>query len=222
MPRRTTLRTCPTCSRAMVHLSLHVCPEQPSIVAWLAAHLPHPTRPGCILPCNEFEMLDNQPIGAPALKRAYGSWAALAKRYGLQCPTARGGKGAGAATGGVTGMGPASRAELYRLADLLHGGAFGPSYSEYCVYAERVPLTADGLQKRFGTWANVLTAAGLRQGARGEYHRAAHARRKANHNQNERRSLERNDEPISRDYTGIPVFPNPRQLPTGGVAWTVR
>ena len=223
MPRRNTLRICPTCSRAMVHLSLRVCPEQPTIVAWLTQHLPHPTRAGYIVPMNEYDTIPDKPLDSSALKRAYSSWAGLAARYGLQCPGANGGKAPGAATGGVTGMDPASRAELHRLADLLHGGEFGPSNSEYAMYAENVPLTAWGIEKRFGTWGGVLAAADLRHGTRSEYINAAHARRKAHQApQNARRSLDRGDEPISREYVGIPVMPTPRQLPSGGVAWTVR
>lgn len=226
MPRRNILRACPTCGRAMAHLSLHVCPETPAIVAWLTEHLPHPTRTGYILPQYEYDATPDKPLDSTALKRAYGSWAGLAQRYGLQCPTARGGKSPGAATGGVVGLDPVSRAELHRLADLLHGGDFGPSFSEFAVYAEDVPLTASGLEKRFGGWGAVLAAADLRHGSRSEYHHAANGRRKAHQRpQNERRgrgSFDRGDEPISRDFTGIPVFPNPRTLPTGGLVWTVR
>lgn len=222
MPHRTTLRVCPTCSRAMVHLSLHVCPEQPAIVARLKQVLPHPTRPGYILPQNEYDAMSDNPLGSPALKRAYGSWSGLAVRYGLQCPPMISGKSPGAATNGVVGMDPASRAELHRLTDLLHDGDFGPSFSEFAVYAEDAPLKASGLEKRFGTWGAVLAAAGLRHGTRSEYVRAANARRVMHQGQTTRGSLDRGDEPISRDYTGIPVLPNPRLLPSGGVAWTVR
>ena len=222
MLRRHTLRTCPTCSRAMVHLSLHVCPEQPSIVAWLTQALPHPTRLGYIVPQYVYDIMPDKPLDASALKRVYGSWAGVAQRYGLQCPVARGGKAPGAATGGVAGLDDVSRAELYRLADMLHDGEFGPSNNEYVMYAENVPLTAWGLEKRFGTWGGVLAAAGLRHGTRSEYINAAHARRKAHQAQNARGTLDRGDEPISREYVGIPVMPTPRQLPSGGVAWTVR
>ena len=223
MPRQNTLRTCPTCKRVMAHLSLHVCPETPAIVAWLTAQLLHPTRPGYILPQYEYDALDHKPLDSSALKRAYGSWSGLAARYGLQCPIARGGKAPAAATNGVLNMDPISRAELHRLAQELHGGDFGPSLSEFQQYAVGAPMKARGLEKRFGTWSGVLAAADLRHGSRSEYHRAANARRRTHTvSQNERRNFDRGDEPISRDYTGIPVMPTPRQLPSGGVAWTVR
>lgn len=223
MARRDRLHACPTCHRTMVHLALHVCPEQPAIITWLTANLPHPTRPGYILPQNEYEAMVYKPLESSTLKRAYGSWAGLARRYGLQCPPARSGKAPAAATNGVAGMDPASRAELHRLADLLHAGAFGPSFSEYAVYASDAPIGPSGLEKRFGTWGAVLAAAGLRHGTRSEYHRAANGRRRAQTaNQNERSSLDRGDEPISRERVGIPVLPTPRALPSGGVAWTVR
>lgn len=216
---------CPQCGIRTGKLSLHVCPESPAIAAWLAQNLPNPSRPGYIIVQTDYDAIEHKPLWASALKRAYGSWAGLARRYGLQCQPSRGST-PGMKTGGIPGMDPASRVELHRLADLLHGGDFGPSFSEYSVHAEDAPLTASGLEKRFGTWGAVLAAADLRHGSRSEYHHAANARRKAHQRpQNERRgrgSFDRGDEPISRDFTGIPVLPNPRMLSSGGVAWTVR
>jgi hypothetical protein len=219
------LVVCPQCGIRTGKLGLHVCPEEPTIVAWMARNLPNPSRPDYIIVQTDYDAIEHKPLGASALKRVYGSWAGLARRYGMKCQPSRG-SAPGMKTGGVVGMDPVSRAELHRLADLLHAGDFGPSFSEFAVHAEDAPLTASGLERRFGTWGAVLAAADLRHGSRSEYHHAANSRRKTHQRpQNERRgrgSFDRGDEPISRDFTGIPVFPNPRTLPTGGVAWTVR
>lgn len=216
---------CPTCKRMFRQLTLHICPEEPSIAAWLAETLPSPTRTGYIITLREYEAIEQPVVGAPVLKRVYGSWEGTAARFGLKCPPAKGGrKAAMEKRGDPGGIDPASMAELHRLAQELHGGAFGPSRSEYLRFAGGTVLTAFGLEKRFGgSWRAVLTAAGLRGGTRSEYHHAAMDRRKEHQaNQNERGSLDRGDEAISRETVGLPVLPNPRRLASGGVAWMVR
>ncbi len=207
--------TCQRCGLTRHNMYRHVCPEDPAIVAWLAAHLPDPRDPERIISSFEYQKIDNPPISYNAIGTAYGSWVGLAARYGLKLRRPQPGE--------APELDTASRNELHRLADVLHGGAFGPSFSEHVMYAENAPLLASGLEKRFGGWRNVLEAAGLRHGTRSEYYCAANARRRANQvPQNARRSLDRGDEPISREYTGIPVMPEPRRLASGGVAWTVR
>lgn len=217
--------TCPTCQGVFRQLAQHICPEEPIIAAWLAENLPSRTRLGYIITLSEYEAIDGPMVGAPVLKRVYGSWEGTAARFGLKCPPAKGGrKLAMQRRGDPGGIDPASMAELHRLAIELHDGQFGPSRSEYLRFSSATILTAHGLEKRFGgSWGLVLDAAGLRIGSRSEYHHAANGRRKTHQaNQNERCSLERGDEPISREYTGLPVMPTPRRLDSGGVAWTVR
>jgi hypothetical protein len=194
-----------------------VCVKEPVVHAWLAQNLPDPDAPRYILPAYKFDLL-NPPVSRGPLESHYGTWRNLAAAFGLLMRTrARGER--------VMELDPDVAAELRRLADELHGGAFGPSTSEYDMYRSPGAIMTHGLQHRHGAWADVLALAGLRVGTMSEYQRASFVRRKANQaNQNERgcASLERGDEPISREYTGLPVFPNPRQLPSGGVAWTVR
>ena len=217
--------TCPLCERGYSHLAQHICPEEPVISAWLAENLPSQVRPGYIITLREYEAIEGPMVGAPVLKRVYGSWEGTAARFGLKCPPAKGGRRAAMAKRGDTGgIDPASMAELHRLAQELHAGGFGPSRSEYLRFAVATILTAHGLEKRFGgSWRAVLTAAGLRIGDRGEYHHAAMDRRKEHQaNQNERRGLDRGDEPVDREFAGVPVLPNPRRLPSGGLAWQVR
>lgn len=217
--------TCPMCKHVFRQLAQHICPEEPVIAAWLAENLPSTSRPGYIITLREYEAIEMPMMGAPALKRVYGSWEGTAAHFGLKCPPAKGGRRAAMIKRGDDGgIDPSSMAELHRLANELHDGKFGPSRSEYLRFATPALLTAHGLEKRFGgSWRAVLTAAGLTIGERGEYHHAANGRRKLHQvKQNERRGLDRGDEAISREYTGLPVLPVPRQLPGGGVAWTVR
>lgn len=220
------LQNCPTCGHEFYHLALHICAESPHIAAWLAANLPNPKRAGYILSRSEYDCIPDKPIDSSALRRAYVSWSALAHRYGLQCYSARGRQKTQARTADVTDMDPESMAELHRLAQELHGGAFGPSYNEYNTHSTAT-LKAGGLRKRHGgSWASVLATAGLEPATRSDYMHGASRRRAAKHQANQtergRGSLERGDEPISREYAGLPVLPNPRPLASGGVAWMVR
>ena len=217
-------KACPLCKQTFRQLAHHVCPEEPVIAAWLAENLPSTTRPGYIVTLRDYEAIEQPMIGAPGLKRVYGSWEGTAARFGLKCPPAKGGrKAAMVARGDTGGIDPASMAELHRLANELHSGTFGPSRSEYLRFASSAALTAYALEHRFeGSWRGVLTAAGLRIGSRGEYHHAAMDRRATHQaNQNERRGLDRGDEPY-REFVGVPVFDTQRRLPSGGVAWQVR
>ncbi len=217
--------TCPLCKHVFRQLAQHICPEEPVIAAWLAENLTSTSRPGYIITLREYEAIDMPMIGAPVLKRVYGSWEGTAAHFGLKCPPAKGGRRAAMIKRGDTGgIDPASMAELHRLAQELHAGSFGPSRSEYLRFASSTALTAYALEHRFGgSWRAVLTAAGLRIGSRGEYHHAAMDRRAAHQpNQNERRGLDRGDEAVDREFAGVPVMPEPRILPGGGVAWTVR
>lgn len=208
--------TCPHCGITRFNMYRHVCPESPEIVAWLAEHLPDPAEPHRIISYNDYLSLPDQPISAPTLNKYIG-WPALAARFGLEERQPR---------GGTPQLAPVERAELHRLAQELHGGRIGPSHGEYGIYARDVPRKETGLAKAFGGWRAVLAAAGLPAGRMSDYVLASNARRRAHQagrpNQNERSTFDRGDEPISRDYTGIPVMPTPRQLPSGGVAWTVR
>lgn len=210
--------TCPHCRRDFARIDLHtVCVQEPAVHAWLAQNLPDPDAPRYIIPTYKFDQL-NPPVSRGPLGTHYGTWRNLAAAFGLLMRTRERGEQ-------VIELDPDVAAELRRLADELHGGAFGPSTSEYDMYRSPGAIMTHGLQHRHGTWADVLALAGLRVGTMSEYQRASIARRKAHQaNQNERGSgsLDRGDEPISREYVGLPVFPNPRQLPSGGVAWTVR
>ncbi len=206
---------CPTCGRTFARLELHtVCPLDPAVQAWLAQHLPDPANRRYIIAMKNLDSL-HPPIGRVPLVRHYGSWHKVAAAFGLRSWVRQ--------HGDTAQLDPTELAELHRLANELHGGRIGPSHGEYGVFARDVPRKETGLVKAFGTWANVLLAAGLPYGCRGDYINASNARRR-NHQapQNERHSFDRGDEAISRDYTGIPVFPNPRPLKSGGVAWTVR
>lgn len=214
---------CPHCERQFRQIDDHKCAESPAIFAWLEANLPDPTHPDCIVTVTEYAARDDAPVQVKALVRAYGSWHGLAKRFGLRV-RGKNGSTPGRYTNGIVGVDPISAAELHRLADELHDGEFGPSLNEFDAYAKDIPLAGWGLARRYGgSWVAVLEAVGLTAGTRGQYVRSARLRREGQANTMlERRSLDRGDEPISRDYTGIPVMPNPRQLPSGGVAWTVR
>lgn len=217
--------TCPLCKRVYRQLVQHICPEELVIATWLAENLPSKERPGYIVTLREYEAIERPMVGAPVLKRVYGSWEGTAAHFGLKCPPAKGGrKAAMQKRGDPGGIDPASMAELHRLAQELHAGSFGPSRSEYIRFAATTIPTAYGLEKRFGgSWRAVLTAAGLRIGSRGEYHHAAMDRRAAHQpNQNERSGLDRGDDAADREFAGVPVFPNPRRLASGGVAWMVR
>src|SRR3990172_4459230 len=75
--------------------------------------------------------------------------------------------------------------ELRRLADELHGGAFGPSISEWDRFATPKPCSANALYKAFGvrSWSTVLAIAGLRNGTRKERVQHTFARRKVENEQ---------------------------------------
>jgi hypothetical protein len=213
--------TCPQCNMQRINMARHVCPEDPAVVAWLAEHLPDPDDPERIISYDMYMQLPDRPISGAALNR-YISWTDLAARFGLKQREER-----RVAEDGTPQLDPAERAELHRLAQELHGGAFGPSHGEYGIYARDMPRKETGLAKAFGGWAKVLAAAGLPAGTMGDYIRAANARRKAHEAAQERRGkvagkYERGDEPISRETVGLPVLDKPRQLPGGGVAWMIR
>jgi hypothetical protein len=95
------------------------------------------------------------------------------------------------------------------------------------MYAINGIYTAAGLAKMFGQrWAAVLESAGLRNGTRSEYTRAAQVRRKAHEAAQGQRAIvaskyERGDEPISREQVGLPVA-SVRRLPSGGTAMMIR
>jgi len=208
--------TCPYCGRTFKRPQLHaVCPLSPDVQAWLAAHLPDPSAPSYIIAANDIDAL-NPPVSRAPLFAHYGTWRNVAAAFGLKMRMSARGETA-------TRLDADVAADLHRLARELHGGEFGPSTSEYDERRSPGAIMTHGLQKRHGTWADVLALAGLRVGTMSEYQRAANARRQAHQcPQNERGSFDRGDEPISREYTGLPVLPNPRQLATGGIAWTVR
>ena len=208
--------TCPHCERDFARIDMHtVCVKEPAVHAWLAQNLSDPDAPRYIIPAYKFDQL-NPPVSRSPLEFYYGTWRNLAAAFGLLMRArARGER--------VMELDPDVAADLHRLADELHGGAFGPSTSEYDMYRSPGTIMTHGLQHRHGAWADVLSLAGLRAGTMSEYQRAAFARRRAHQTpQNERRNFDRGDEPISREYTGIPVLPNPRPLASGGVAWMVR
>lgn len=217
MPRPAPVaRACPTCGRAFARLELHtICPLAPAVQAWLAQNLPDPAAPARIVSVEQYERLA-PPIGTTVLLAQYGSWRGVATAFGLRCRARERGTP-------PPPLEPEVIADLQRMAQELHGGVFGPSSSEYDMHRQPGAMMTHGLKHRHGTWAAVLALAGLRVGTMSEYQRASNARRRAQQvPQNARRSLDRGDEPISREYTGIPVMPKPRQLPSGGVAWTVR
>ena len=209
---------CPTCGRVFARPDLHrVCPQAPDVRTWLEENLPDAADARYIIPINDFEKL-NPPISRAPMLAQYGSWRAVAAAFGLRNRTAE--RGAV-----IDGLDPEVAADLQRLARELHGGEFGPSTSEYDDNRS-CAITTHGLKHRHGTWSDVLALAGLRAGGMGDYINAANARRKTHQatrpRQNERHSLERGDEPVSREYTGIPVLPEPRPLASGGVAWMIR
>lgn len=215
------MQICPHCQMQRRNLGRHTCPESPDVLAWLAANLPDPDYPGCIITVAKYKALPYRAISLTTLEAAYDSWGELAERFGLKLRT-------GAPVPGSK-LDAASIAELHRLAQELHGGAFGPSLSEYQMHAVNGTYKAAGLAKMYGQrWGDVLRAAGLRVGTRSEYCAAAFARRKAHEAarpgvaQRVASRYERNDEPVSRETVGLPVLDKPRQLPGGGTAWMIR
>lgn len=211
---------CPRCNVQRVDMSKHVCPEEPAIVAWLTQVLPDPDYPGCIITCAMYKALPSKAISATAVMAAFDSWGELAARYGLSLRTGRPAPG--------SRLDAASVAELHRLAQELHGGAFGPSLSEYQLYATNGTYKAGGLVKMFGQrWAAVLEAAGLRVGTRSDYQVASFARRKAHEAARAATVVpvpskyERGDEPISREQVGLSVH-KPHPARGGGVGYYVR
>lgn len=224
---------CPLCGREFNKLSLHTCPEQPAIVDWLSRNLPHPGRPGYILPLAEFEAIDQKPICAPALKRQYRTWSGLAARYGLKCPPPTGGEGRRPSLAGT--LTEEEIAELRRLADVLHAGEYGPSTSEFDLHAEGLKISRVGLAGRFASrsWHDVLAAAGLRSGTHSQYTQSAIGRKRErgiplvnpDRPSRQRYRYERGDDPIPRDCLGIPVAEynriDGRRRPKIGYTWTV-
>ena len=214
------LQICPLCNMQRRNLGRHTCPEAPDVLAWLAANLPDPDYPGCIITVAKYKALPYRAISLTTLEAAYDSWGELAERFGLKLRT-------GAPVPGNK-LDAASIAELHRLAQELHGGAFGPSLSEYQLYATNGTYKAAGLAKMYGQrWGAVLEAAGLRVGTRSEYCAAAYVRRKAHEAarvdqvQRTASKYERNDEAIPREQRGLPVA-SVRRLPNGGTAWMIR
>lgn len=214
------LQICPLCNMQRRNLGRHTCPEAPDVLAWLAANLPDPDYPGCIITVAKYKALPYRAISLTTLEAAYDSWGELAERFGLKLRT-------GAPVPGNK-LDAASIAELHRLAQELHGGAFGPSLSEYQLYATNGTYKAAGLAKMYGNrWGAVLEAAGLRVGTRSEYCAAAYVRRKAHEAarvdqvQRTASKYERNDEAIPREQRGLPVA-SVRRLPNGGTAWMIR
>lgn len=208
---------CPVCDMQPIDPRRHVCPEDPVILAWLAATLPDPADPERIITVAEYKALPERAIGTTTLTRYYGTWPALAKRFGLECRARR---------TGSPELTPAVRAVLHRLAEELHGSEYGPSISEYQVYAGAPVRKAHVLRDAFGSWNAVLAAAGLQPGTRSQYYLAAHERRKAHVATQGAPApvasrYERNDEPISREQVGLPVA-SMRRLPNGGTAWMIR
>lgn len=191
---------CPVCDMQPIDPRRHVCPEDPVILAWLAATLPDPADLERIITAAEYKALPKRAISAAMLTRYYGTWPALAARFGLDCRASR---------AGAPELTPAVRAVLHRLADELHGGEYGPSISEYQVYAGTPVRKAHVLRDAFCSWNAVLAAAGLQPGTRSQYYLAAHERRKAHFAVLGTQPgpvasrYERNDEPISREAAGL-------------------
>jgi hypothetical protein len=221
-------RTCAMCGRTFEHIGHHVCAELPGIVARLTAILPDKNEAGHIITMHEYSLIDDTPLSAHALKRAYGSWAKLAARYGLQCRAAKGIKNRYVPRSKKGVLDDASRAELRRLADLLHGGRIGPSISEYTLYFDAaIGANARTLAARFGNdWRGVVVAAGLTPGTHSEYSLAAIERRRAG----TKALVSTEPDPVDYEYDfrGLPVAsvqkPTPwvRVLPGGGTATMVR
>lgn len=215
-----TPQICPACGVQRLDMSKHVCPESPAIVAWLAQVLPDPEQRGCIITCAAYKALPERRVSMAVLSATYDSWSDLAARYGLKTRTAR--------PDADSKLDAASVAELHRLAQELHAGEFGPSLSEYQMYGTNVTYKAAGLAGMYGQrWASVLEAAGLRNGTRSEYTRAAQVRRKAHEAARAATvapvasKYERGDEPIPREPVGLPVC-GARRLASGGTAWMIR
>ena len=199
------MQICPHCQMERRNLGRHTCPEAPDVLAWLAANLPDPDYPGCIITVAKYKALPYRAISLTTLEAAYDSWGELAERFGLKLRT-------GAPVPGSK-LDAASIAELHRLAQELHGGAFGPSLSEYQMHAVNGTYKAAGLAKMYGQrWGDVLRAAGLRVGTRSEYCTSAFARRKAHEAARAgivRRvasKYERDDEPIPREQRGLVAY----------------
>lgn len=192
-------QTCPQCNMTGIDPRRHLCPEDPGVLAWLAAALPDPADPERIITCAEYKALPERAISTTTLTRYYGTWPALAARFGLECRARR---------TGSPELTPAVRAVLHRLAEELHGSEYGPSISEYQVYAGAPVRKAHVLRDAFGSWNAVLAAAGLQPGTRSQYYLAAHERRKAHvatqgEVQRTAARFERGDEPISRETVGL-------------------
>lgn len=190
---------CPVCNMQPIDPLRHQCPEDPGVLAWLAATLPDPADPERIITCAEYKALPERAIGTTTLTRYYGTWPALAARFGLECRARR---------TGPPELPPAVRAVLHRLADELHDGEYGPSISEYQVYADQPVRKAHVLRDAFGSWNAVLAAAGLQPGTRSQYYLAAHERRRVHVAaqgavQRTAARFERGDEPISRETVGL-------------------
>lgn len=221
-PRATPPKTtCPQCNMQRIDMRRHVCPEDPAVVAWLAEHLPDPDDPTRIISCKVYRYLPDKAIAQNVIDKAYGNWAGLAARYGLEARSSK------RPADEPPQMDPATRAELHRLAIDLHDGEYGPSHGEYTMHATGPAQGTAGLKKAFGTWAAVLEAAGLRHGSHSYYVLAANARRKAHEAaRGPRRPVpskyERNDEPVPRVPVGLTVLDKPRILPGGGTAWMIR
>ncbi len=221
--------TCAACGRTAARMNQHVCPESAEVIGLLSVMLPDPNNPGCIVPVNAYDSLDDIPVSSDVLKLTYGSWTNLAKRYGLEyrLPRGVGNRKPPPTTQGV--MDSACRDELHRLANVLHDGDFGPSISEFQLYADtsKIGLTAKGLAFRFGeSWRNVLDAAGLKPGTHSDYAKAGYQRRREGMPQNAYIA----PQPVTFEYefVGLPVAsvqkPNPivRILPDGRKATMIR
>ena len=195
---------CPQCNMQRIDMRRHVCPEDPAVVAWLAEHLPDPDDPTCIITTKAYRNLPDKAIAQNVIDKAYGNWAGLAARYGLEVRRSR--KDAS----GAPQLDPPTIAELHRLAIELHDGEYGPSHGEYTLYASRTALGTAALKKMFGTWSAALETAGLRHGSHSYYVLSANARRKAHEAARGPSGpvasfYERGDEPVSRNGVGLPV-----------------
>jgi len=207
-----TPQICPACGVQRLDMSKHICPESPAIVAWLAQVLPDPEQRGCIITCAAYKALPERRVSMAVLSATYDSWSDLAARYGLKTRTAP--------PIANSKLDAASVAELHRLAQELHAGEFGPSLSEYQMYATNVTYKAAGLAGMYGQrWASVLEAAGLRNGTRSEYTRAARVRRKAHEAARAAQrtpvasKYERGDEGIPRGGAGLPISSVQKPVP---------
>jgi len=193
------LAACPVCNMQPIDPRRHQCPEDPAILAWLAATLPDPADPERIITVAEYKALPKRAIGTATLTRYYGTWPALAARFGLECRAPR--SGAPELTATVLAV-------LHRLAAELHDGEYGPSISEYQVYAGEPVRKAHVLRDAFGSWNAVLAAAGLQPGTRSQYHLAAHERRRVHEAARGEPApvasrYERGDEAVPREQQGL-------------------